>query len=862
MYYNFTKNSLECQRCPKNTFSTGGSFRISGNNREWSETILNTQFDNKCYTASGESGEHNCKGWSVSKDGKYISTNKAYNTKAYHYVASLSTQAELVSPGEIHFKYKKNTITQNSFKVGFFRFYIDYTIYIEDSNVNSNDWVEANFPLSPGKHSFLWQYFKYVSTDASDKLKMTISDILITHLDTASLSCERCIGGTSQEGSEYCTPCIEKEYFDTEKSQCLKCPPDTSSAHHSIGIESCKKIPQCKENSYVKIFDQKCNIKTGKQKLHYELLSQSNCVESSSFLKDVEVGCKKCPVGKYKRKIDDTYSTCEYCPSGKYSSEEDSDKCEECQGIISNVLYLTPDEGVRFQDEVEIINVVGEMTIKYNVINADESYSLYLEIDSVPYDGRIISDSTKITLSEGVHKITLEANNVLIQLITITNTSNGGGAKCLPCTSGFLIKEPDKYICIKCGSGMEIGENGECKVCPKGYYKYVNDHFEKCQKCPKFTQPNSLRTNCIPIDVAYNSQYKLQYVLNNYDKYQEDLCKMTNNLCYENFYGPIREKGTSNLFFISFRKPNYFLTTDFSYKYKHEKEHSFVYLLSTTKSDDKIDSTKIITSLGKEIKYIKMVNTEANKGVIINYNNGDICEEDLARTYSTVLFLNCTKSQNELMNYHSPRFISKSNCTYYFEWASREGCPICLESEVDTVKLRCVNFERFVLFSEGPKCIINKTSDLEINSIEEEDPEEEILMEDIDDIQKVYSIDLSNARNMPLPSPEDVFINKKKEVEVCYLYDDFDKEILIIVILVPIFYICIVILCIYFWCKYRRISGDYHRLMEEPVPSGSNIDNAFGQGSGTLNQHIEMASQSNVTEKNGSASKEGKVENA
>lgn len=50
--------------------------------------------------------------------------------------------------------------------------------------------------------------------------------------------------------------------------------------------------------------------------------------------------------------------------------------------------------------------------------------------------------------------------------------------------------------------------------------------------------------------------------------------------------------------------------------------------------------------------------------------------------------------------------------------------------------------------------------------------------------------------------------------ESCYLYENFDNYILYIAIAVPVcYFICaFIVICIY--CKYRKISNRYHRLVE------------------------------------------------
>ena len=844
LHYNYEKGNLECLSCHENTYSTGGTMRLNGNYREWSNAELFSKFDNECYTVKDEVESENCKAFTLSKDASYIVSNNGFNIdNDYDYIAMLSIQVKLVQKGKIKFKYSKDTINENRSRIGLFRFYINYLSEYEDYNIQSTkDFKEVSFDLDKGSYSFLWQYLKTVDSKQTQSLAMKISDIEITGVETASTECKKCQAGTSVKGSDHCNFCIEGEYFDTSASKCMKCPKGTTSDFNAVGVDMCKVIPKCTESSYYKIISSKCDISTMKSKYHYELIKNS-CIENESLKKEGEGECLVCQPGQYVKKIDDKYTKCEYCPMGTYSMTLNANKCEPCEGILSNAQYIIPENPLKYKSKIDINDLPGEIVIQYTSINSTITPNINIEIDSLPYSSPLISNEIIIPVNSGSHYLEIISENAIIDKITIKNGSTGGGYICSACTSGFLVKVNGKYVCENCGSGMELNENNECTLCQEGYYKRSNEHKAKCKKCPPLTESNSKRTNCSPVDVVTNHIYKLKYILSNYKKDKENLCSLTGGLCTNEFYGPIRNIANDDLYYLSYRSADIFNTTDFSYKYKSNIESSFVYKLNNDKDSYAKSNSKLVTSLGRDIAYIKMLNAEKKKGVVIKYKNGDKCENDPSKTYETILLLNCTKSQNEFFaSSNSPKFIGtdQSKCLYYFSWSSSSGCPLCLSSQTSTLRLSCSNFQRSIYYGEGPQCIIDDTTSLSTN--DDSNDNTSILVNDSDNIATTFHIAVTQASEMKLPLLTDDYIEKKKDNETCYLYDDFDKEILYVVIIVPICYVLIVGLCVYFWCKYRRISGDYHRLMEEPIQTNGDNPNISVE---KHNQQIEMGSVPN-----------------
>jgi hypothetical protein len=850
--YNVNTLSQECKKCPANTYSTGSSFQIRGEYFEWNNQQLFSSLTNECYVIDKIEDNNNCKGFTIEQNGMYIKSNNGYNMNNYDYIASFYKQVELVSKGKIEFKYKKDTNVDNFYRNGLFRFYVNYLIEVEDLNPkNNNKWITVVIHLEPGKYSFLWQYYKKVYSDLSTKMSLYISDILIDGTETSSLTCIQCENGISGTGSDHCNYCDKTKYFDKVTNTCIDCPQGKVSKPFSSGIESCVKIPPCTKDNYYRKTSKKCNAYTNKQQVQYELI-ENNCIEngSSGITRETSVGCNKCLPGQYIKKIDDTYTKCEYCPGGSYSNKENANSCATCEGWIGNVMYITPDEPKKYKGEIDIAETTGEMIITYSLINKTISESgIDIEIDGKSVMAKNTNTKINLQLTKGMHSINIKTENAILERITFKNTVHGGGEICKACSIGFMVQEGDDLVCKNCGIGMELNSKNECQKCPEGYVKNSNDHYEKCKACPKLTRSNDRRTLCLPQQVITNYPFKQKFILSNYEKYQNDLCKFTNNLCSGSFYGPIKESNAnirnanqSNLYFISFSQPNQFENEDFTYKYKEEISQSFIYLLQNEQNSK--NNTKVLTSLGKEIDYIQMILTSQKKGVVIKYSNGDTCDENESQKYETILFLNCTKEKNELINLHAPKFITKNKCVFYFEWASNKGCPLCRASQVDMFKLYCRNFNRDIYYIENDYCIIDSTEGLSTNPNKEEmlnDMLEYILTNNKDNISEIYNINFDDNERIEKPPENDFYIEHQKRTEACYLYDDFDKEILIIVITVPIIYILILVLCIYFWCKYRRLRGDYHRLLEEPV-SSLETDQQKNEQNNLPFQQIELGS--------------------
>jgi len=69
-----SNDNPDCQICPQNSYSLGGSFRVSGDQKEWNEHTLKV-FGNSCSYLEDKKwvDNKNCKAFSINEGGRSIS---------------------------------------------------------------------------------------------------------------------------------------------------------------------------------------------------------------------------------------------------------------------------------------------------------------------------------------------------------------------------------------------------------------------------------------------------------------------------------------------------------------------------------------------------------------------------------------------------------------------------------------------------------------------------------------------------------------------------------------------------------------------------------------------------------------------
>ena len=804
--FNFETKSLTCEKCPKNTFSTGGNFRINGLYEEWTEKNIENEFENECFVIENNSENKFCTSF-YSDDNKLLKSGNSFSNSNHLYISQLSKNFHLIKPGLIKFKYKKDTKIINQKISGQFRFFINYLIEINDDKTTENEqWNEILFNLNPGYYSFLWQYLKYDNFESSE-MKLQIAYIEVEGIETAAIDCKPCANGFSAEGSDFCDTCEENEYYDINSNKCVQCPKGQYSPF-GIGPESCTVFPDCTIENYHVVKSNKCSVETNKQNVSYELINE-NCRENNvDFEKEIE--CEKCPIGKVL-KINGNYKECDYCENGTFNNKENANECVKCNDIIKKIAYFEPNSSKKFTKEIEIIEEIGFISIIFSKINQNSFSFISISIDNLSKDQNIISEITKIPIEIGKHTIKIKSENILIDKIIITNSNEGGGYECSECPNNMKIKDENgNILCQECQPGFEL-INEKCVKCKENYIKNSYSNDEKCSECPNFTFSNENHTICVPFDVLNNKFHMQKFYLGNFDYFLNNLCKFTQNLCINSLYGPIKDK-EKNLYYISYKQPQIFQSNDFSYNFYNKKNiniSSYVYLLKKNNENNE----KTLINLGNKINSIKTFKFNNNRGLLFHYVNGDFCNE--TNNFETFLLLKCKKESNNL-NFRAPILIKSDQCKFYFEWDSKAACPICLSNEINYLSTNCINYTRYKYFSENNFCIIQNTTGLKGDLIEIDNDfnQNEILLN--------FGIEINNNNETKEDFNDVFYVQNLKYFENCTIYEDYDDNVKRIVLIVIIIWVICLIICIIFFFKYRKIKGDYMKLQEEPIETNNN----------------------------------------
>jgi hypothetical protein len=240
-----------------------------------------------------------------------------------------------------------------------------------------------------------------------------------------------------------------------------------------------------------------------------------------------------------------------------------------------------------------------------------------------------------------------------------------------------------------------------------------SNEISNITSCPLFTFIDN-ENSCELSDIITYTNSSLKFLLSGLknkntlcetDMYSPEICEGLNK-----FIGPIHNnKISEDIFFISIFEVSKINLTDFSYIFDSALfKEGFIYGLKTIKNkqnllmENKINFNKSSQfSLVENIKILKNLGSKINQviinpgrpylersepGIIINYSNGDICDEDTAKRYHSYLFITCDKSNN----FHDlhPKLIYQSNCINIFEWETRYGCPLCLEKDIRPLEVR------------------------------------------------------------------------------------------------------------------------------------------------------------------------------
>lgn len=858
---------MECSLCPKNTYAPGNIYRLNGEYLGFNNQTFNLTSSN-CYIQINNSLIQNnqCKAWSIEDDGSYLKTNDA-DIKNYSgvYISSFLIAKNILKEGKLRVLYEKERIPiDETVQAAKFVIYINHSKAFEDFFFTPKT-SEVEIELTQGFNSILFEYQKnaFQSNDYSNSshLSMRILSIEISGIDNLNSQCIPCFKGYSKEGSDRCFYCFKGEYFNIETEKCIKCPlGKTTYSRMTLNSSSCVSIRECNETSYSKNISSLCHIKTNKQFVYYTLKDQ-DCIETPSVasFKQKKVECSLCKIGQFKYRIDEEYTKCTDCPQGTYSYQTNSPHCSLCKnGIISKITYYTH----QTLSNQTIINEtieesIGELIIDYSLIDQSSqspltSAHIHVAIDSLPMI--TITESGQIVkLDKGNHTITItNNNNAIINTISITNTKNGIGYKC------------SNNKATNCPPGTEYNEQSfKCDQCP--IHKY-NAHFGgKCSSCPIYSSPSKQNKQCAIGQILSYPPSNLLFDLSALKSLAASLCKMNQNMCYSNnYYGPLTSTiDPHSYFFISMNDTSVFnsplsniqngknnINTSIPSLLRRfpidlsSVDPGFLYRTNTI-SNFTFES---ITNLGSEVESIMLLNEPNDKGIIIKFSNGDECDSGNLKRYQSFIYVKC---QNELYQTNQLRLINKNSttCSYFFEYSSRIGCPICNTTQIKQIKSNCNKNTKTVFntIKLNQECILSNMTD---KSISESDYNSVLLKNGNSDLIEVYNITIGNSSNTNgndndnsnggMEEDDIIFVNNN-EIEInCFDHNEF--YIAMVIIAFGIFFV-LIIMSIVLYRKYSKLNKEYILLNETQktlTKEPNNIDINEKQDKTTHNTSMEL----------------------
>ena len=385
----------------------------------------------------------------------------------------------------------------------------------------------------------------------------------------------------------------------------------------------------------------------------------------------------KCPKGQI---FNTTEKKCKFCDKNLYTiNDKECGTCPPDKWILKTLRYIVDNTKDIFNAKFVIENGLGVIRISFNVLVYD-----YLPIIAVKID----HDKEKVyhtigglieihRIPIGNHFLQVSFSNVYIKSIEIDNTISGGGYACVD------------NLEIECPEGTEL-RKGKCHQCKVNTVKVNKGNEVKCEKCPLLTISNKENTHCILKDIIeeYKNRYLYSYIFNN--EYKDfSIRPFTNKI-----------DGIKYTFYISIRNPFKYESPSNDYILVNEDTRaSFIYTVKT------IEGSQLI-NLGRTIEDVKLSKIKDNKGILIKYNNGDTCKNNIK--YNSYIFLRCDKSSSIVPSLQHIKLLNKSECTFYFEYRSRSFCPICLKREINSTSILYDNHTKVITYQENNDCVIKE----------------------------------------------------------------------------------------------------------------------------------------------------------
>ena len=740
-----------CSLCDKGKFSLGGGSIYGAGYRSWNDSLGSALYS-ECWVKinSTEYHDYKCSGWA--SEGSRLVTSPAPGPSSY--TANLILSLSIVKQGSFHIRYKKDSFTLNGLPVGSFSIFINSDKVFEDSLLKSSDWRLFKHPLTIGKSEIIIEYSTR-SSQANPSPRAEISTIEVVGSQYADLKCLDCLVGSSSQGAASCDWCEQDQY--AQDGVCEACPEGTYAIRGSVGLKSCRErepcslkdlqpvLSKCENGTRTRKFDWIQPVLCAKQGFEPPKDERVECQCEPGWFSPAGEDCRVCGPGKY---FDGHSAECRACSPGEYLSTFKNISswsplpagfssycltlagwsCNPSAGWTAHQGYLTTfyaqqqDELRHLYYRVNIVNHKGRLAVSYYLNSSHSRIDVY--VDGHVYDTwqRPGQNLATIELTEGLHDLewvfwTLSSIPVegRIHYIEIHGADQGVALGCLACDDAHI--GPDGVKCAKCPAGRQGDALGRsCVLCPEGFYS--THEGENCTSCPSSSYAGANRTYCLGRSMVKAGG--LQYYLGNItgtghaeQVYTNGICRMPSSqlYCKQTFYGPLPGEGKA--FYVSIVNPSqldllsipHLFNRSFGYVFglfdKEELSHEKLSF------DDSCSEKRVIVNMGQ--KYKGLVKT-AN-GLSFIYSDGDLCTHS-GKRFETVVNLVCDKSTGVGW----PSFNSSHECTYYFIWKSKYGCPVCPYQKLRTVSGECRDGKRNYKKVENEDCIIPYSFTIEWNS--------------------------------------------------------------------------------------------------------------------------------------------------
>lgn len=191
--------------------------------------------------------------------------------------------------------------------------------------------------------------------------------------------------------------------------------------------------------------------------------------------------------------------------------------------------------------------------------------------------------------------------------------------------------------------------------------------METCEKCPKNTRPNNERTKFFPNIINtrcllydgydINGNYMLHMI--NFDSTYENNSSLPTNSIQKTrkFFGPITNDNKSSIFFFSLSKPTEYNIENYEYDEESISEgHIFALFTFTKHTEERKGISQIQMqkahvhekkNLGSRLSFLDLSHSEEGN-IILNYDEGDICEDGKHKSQVTLTCDKTVGKQNEI----------------------------------------------------------------------------------------------------------------------------------------------------------------------------------------------------------------------